>query len=45
MKAPKVPRKHSSLKDGQFDPAVFLETVAKGRVVSTHRRKRFSAGR
>src|SRR6202046_4687233 len=38
MYAPKVPRTKSRVKDGRFNPAVFLETVAKGRVISTHRK-------
>jgi CRP/FNR family transcriptional regulator, cyclic AMP receptor protein len=38
MDAPKIPRKKSNGKNGEFDPAVFLETVAKGRIVSAHRK-------
>jgi CRP/FNR family transcriptional regulator, cyclic AMP receptor protein len=38
MSTPKIPRKNSKVKDGQFDPAVFLETTAKGRVISTYRK-------
>jgi CRP/FNR family transcriptional regulator, cyclic AMP receptor protein len=36
VSAPKIPRKKSKGKNGGFDPYVFLETTAKGRVVSTH---------
>ncbi len=38
MTAPKTPPKKSKVKDGQFDPAVFLETVAKGRIISAYRK-------
>jgi CRP/FNR family transcriptional regulator, cyclic AMP receptor protein len=38
MDARKTPRKKSKVKDGQFDPAVFLETVAKGRIISAYRK-------
>ncbi len=38
MSTPKIPRKKSKIKDGKFDPAVFLETTAKGRVVLTYRK-------
>lgn len=38
MDAPHVPLKKSRLKVGLFDPAVFLETAARGRVVSEHRK-------
>ncbi len=38
MTTPKIPKKKSKLKDGQFDPAVFLETTAKGRVIATYRK-------
>ena len=39
MDAPKIPRKKSGGGTGRFDPAIFLETAAKGRVVSTHRKR------
>ncbi len=38
MIPPKTPRKKFKAKDGQFDPAVFLETVAKGRVITAYRK-------
>jgi CRP/FNR family transcriptional regulator, cyclic AMP receptor protein len=38
MSEPKIPKKKLGKGKTRFDPAVFLETAAKGRVVSTHRK-------
>jgi CRP/FNR family cyclic AMP-dependent transcriptional regulator len=38
MSEPKIPKKKSGKEKARFDPADFLETAAKGRVVSTHRK-------
>jgi CRP/FNR family cyclic AMP-dependent transcriptional regulator len=38
MSGPKIPKKKSGKGKARFDPADFLETAAKGRVVSTHRK-------
>jgi CRP/FNR family cyclic AMP-dependent transcriptional regulator len=38
MIAPQTPRKKTKVKAKQFDPAVFLETVAHGRIISAYRK-------